>query len=886
MSETTPKSVLFLSYSRRDIGLVRQLDSAIRRRNSDTWVDKKSIPSAAEWMAEIRRGIASASGFVFVMTPHSLASRICRAELSIATELSKRLLPIRPYTKDRWEAAQAKVIETLGAEADFKVPTELSKLNYIDIADFVDLENPFEGLVDQLIEASIQDLDWLNRHTRLEQDVQRWINARYSASALLRGNLLDEAEEMLEAKGKDPRLSALQREIIVASRTEQRRILERDATELAGHILSLPDDRIGLGVMLTLEGLERYLPVPKLKGALRTLMSNWSQRTLMQHVAPVSCAVFVQKGERVLSACEDGRIRLFDADTGRLQQTMGEDDAPLEFLGLAEQPERAIVWSGNGGLQFLDFVTDDSSSIELISGEIQGLATSADGRLVVAACGTVPVVLDLDNQRKFNLPSHPAPIICVAVVRHQLVLTCCEDGRVRLFDLVTDTSSEISLPEDQTASRILVSPDATWAALAGPFTGIYIVDLETRKILDRLEAVSSALQLACDSQGARLALADIFGRVLVFDIHTRNLLLERQIFRRFARSLALNEDGSLLCAGSDDGAIAIVEISSAREQRYFGHSGVVTSVHFDDDARSIVSSGRDGTARVFQVLGSPVSLTIEHDAIVIGAELAPDGSRLVTAARDGAVRLFDAKAGKLHFERLGPEDELISATFVSSHEVIAAYKDGSIIMLDVAEGRETLHIETSPMETHCRARVMNGRRLVIGRFDEILRIVSLDDGNIVENLSPSDMEDLRSEYNLQTGRLANGVRVVFPEIEPHVPHLSVDGARIDLELPDVIADARLSPDGLVVAAASVNRPEVFVFDTATGELLSTLWVGHSVNGAAFGPDGRSIVATWLNAISIMDFPPFEELLAQARSQLHRKLTDEERAQFGLPRATA
>src|SRR5262245_5855070 len=111
MTMASPKnaSYLFLSYSRDDADLVWRLSEAIKARGWSTWVDRANIPSASEWMAEIRRGIESADGFVFVLTPSSLASRMCRVELSIAVDLSKRLLPLWPLNKAAWEAVQKRL---------------------------------------------------------------------------------------------------------------------------------------------------------------------------------------------------------------------------------------------------------------------------------------------------------------------------------------------------------------------------------------------------------------------------------------------------------------------------------------------------------------------------------------------------------------------------------------------------------------------------------------------------------------------------------------------------------------------------------------------------------------------------------------------------------
>src|ERR1700754_3185022 len=92
---------LFLSYARVDALLVE--------RGWKTWVDRSDIPSASDWMSAIRAGIEEADGFVFVMTPHSVASRMCRVELSIATQLAKRLLPLMPIDAATWANDTAKI---------------------------------------------------------------------------------------------------------------------------------------------------------------------------------------------------------------------------------------------------------------------------------------------------------------------------------------------------------------------------------------------------------------------------------------------------------------------------------------------------------------------------------------------------------------------------------------------------------------------------------------------------------------------------------------------------------------------------------------------------------------------------------------------------------
>ena len=75
---------VFISYAREDQDFVRQLHEALAQRNRETWVDWQDIPLTAQWWQEIQRGIEAADSFVFIISPDSIASEVCRDELEHA----------------------------------------------------------------------------------------------------------------------------------------------------------------------------------------------------------------------------------------------------------------------------------------------------------------------------------------------------------------------------------------------------------------------------------------------------------------------------------------------------------------------------------------------------------------------------------------------------------------------------------------------------------------------------------------------------------------------------------------------------------------------------------------------------------------------------------
>ncbi len=83
---------LFISYSRDDKAWVSELYRALRE-DYDAWMDRRII-AAADWWETILAEIEGCDCFIYVMTPKSVESIYCRAEVEHALALNKPVLPL------------------------------------------------------------------------------------------------------------------------------------------------------------------------------------------------------------------------------------------------------------------------------------------------------------------------------------------------------------------------------------------------------------------------------------------------------------------------------------------------------------------------------------------------------------------------------------------------------------------------------------------------------------------------------------------------------------------------------------------------------------------------------------------------------------------------
>ncbi len=96
-------SHIFVSYARKDIntedGIVRRLVARLRR-NFNIWLDKTGITAGTNWQNALEDAVKSGSALVFILSPNSVDSDWCKAEIDAARNAK---IPIVPYVYQKTE---------------------------------------------------------------------------------------------------------------------------------------------------------------------------------------------------------------------------------------------------------------------------------------------------------------------------------------------------------------------------------------------------------------------------------------------------------------------------------------------------------------------------------------------------------------------------------------------------------------------------------------------------------------------------------------------------------------------------------------------------------------------------------------------------------------
>jgi len=91
---TVSRNQVFISYSRKDVGLVNQLKSTLEDMGLETWIDREKIRPGDHWQDAITKALNESEIFLLVCSKDSLQSEWVRAELIAAQNKNKTILPI------------------------------------------------------------------------------------------------------------------------------------------------------------------------------------------------------------------------------------------------------------------------------------------------------------------------------------------------------------------------------------------------------------------------------------------------------------------------------------------------------------------------------------------------------------------------------------------------------------------------------------------------------------------------------------------------------------------------------------------------------------------------------------------------------------------------
>jgi WD40 repeat protein len=351
----------------------------------------------------------------------------------------------------------------------------------------------------------------------------------------------------------------------------------------AAHLLTPIEPRAALtDVLLSrLDGIAELAPAVDAYTAHRParprLRNRWPlpdqpdpalRRVLTGHVIVVTSCAVDRSGTRVLTTGHEGRVCIWDPETGTLERTLDGHTASVmagawaadgSWLVTAGYDRTARIW--NHG---------DGSTTLVLTGHERWITDCA-----VAPCGT-------------------------------WLVTTGGDGTARIWDARTGAVRRTLTGHDGGTEGCAIAPNGEWLVTVGAdhTARIWSVDADTAPLV--LEGHRRLVNdCAIASDGSWLATASGDGTIRTWDATTGAPRAELVGHVGSVAAVAIAPDDSLIVSAGQDGTVRLWDpITGAPRRVLRGHTDWVTDCAFHPQLRWIVTTGKDGVVRIWDRYGS------------------------------------------------------------------------------------------------------------------------------------------------------------------------------------------------------------------------------------------------------------------------------------------
>lgn len=889
---------IFLSYSRKDSTTAQKLIKAFESTDLDVWVDWEDIPPAVGWLDQILQGIEQADAFIFLVSPDSLTSEVCKVEVAHAHKNSKRIIPI--LVRD---------VEPKSAEEIIR------DLNWILLRELDD----FDKALEKIQQAINIDVDWLREHRLLQVRALDW-DRKKDPSLLLRGGDLRSAVKLISIHdASDPKPSELQKVYISFSRRAER---VRTIAWVSAAVALL------VTVLLSIVAWnQRQAAVKYAQEAIRSAEAAEKARDEADSnaIAAIAAKAKAIENEKVAKAQRStARAQIYQSRTGGLftssllaidsMERIPSSEAeailrknisllPIPVVQLGRQGSILHIEVSPDGTSFVSTSDDgtacltrfeDGKDIYCVksSGSVLDAAFSPDGKILVIsdASGEVQILDAADGTLKKQLDLGVSVRDVNISPDGTLLAMARDDARITLITLSDyEFTSEFSVYGNLRVTAF--SPNGEWFAAASDLGALTFWNLGTGDIISGGAHRGEVFEIAFSPDSLRLISGSADNCAVLTSPSSGKQILKVLNEDRVS-NVAFSPDGTWFVTASDDFRIRVWDANSGEERFRLLQESIVKEVKVSPDGKWIASTGSDRTVRVWSAAnGAEVyQIPLKAEGKVLG--FSPDAAYLVAGDADGNISIWDISAlnmntGYMRFDEfvwniemspkgdwftastkgqvwvLDPEhfatqtapssrplinfkdDEITNLAIDPQGNLLAlSTKDGKVVVVDVAQGGAARTLIASGPE-QALAFSDDGGTLFIGSKDGLLQYRSLnsEDNGVLR-------QETTAIYSItvsSTNQLAVGMDDKIILLEPGSP-----ASETALDAPGRNQWVEFSPDGSILASNTTSgRTYIWQIQDAEFDHVADLSSGL-ISSMSFSPNGKRLFLGETDQILIFD----------------------------------
>lgn len=376
--------------------------------------------------------------------------------------------------------------------------------------------------------------------------------------------------------------------------------------------------------------------------------------------SPVDVMVPSRDATRLAVACADHAIRIMEAASGAVQQTLTAHTEAVQSLHFSVDASRLV--SAGEDRRVIAWDTARGRPLEVLQtdGELGLVMLGAGPRDLVMCSAEQPLALRTMALER-SLVGHQSRIASLAFgLDGTIVFSAAVDGLIRC-STAADGQLRFELNHGAALHMLALSADGQWLATAGDDRQVRLWSAANGQPGRPLAEFKSEVSAVCFSADSRRVVGSstAAGDVRVFDVASGEL--EQGFARHTGSVLALasvvvaQPEGEPLQAVASVGADQTVRIwPLIAGRRLAGHTANITCLATLAAANeSLLSGAEDGTVRQWNLTDGQLQRQYDLGGAVQALAARPDGKRIAAAGMNRVVRLWDAENAQLLAELKG-----------------------------------------------------------------------------------------------------------------------------------------------------------------------------------------------------------------------------------------
>ncbi|GLT81073.1 hypothetical protein SLA2020_524790 [Shorea laevis] len=308
----------------------------------------------------------------------------------------------------------------------------------------------------------------------------------------------------------------------------------------------------------------------------------------------------------------------------------------------------------------------------------------------------------------------------------QIVLTSSPDGPVTAYDTASGAIlARFSSSRSPRNGLTLIGNSFIAASHVSPETGsgsIHLYNWWSLTASHNLPLSEPVAPLVASPDGLYLFAGGLSGKIYTLLIPSGELLRSYSAHNKPVSCLRVNEDGSLLISGGDDGTIAFVPIFQLVEaqneqnptrlmvRRFLAHDGAVTAIASSVGlcSNTIITTSLDCTYRFWRVADREHLIrTVRFPCAIMGVAVNQTHPELYAAGSDGSIYKESFKVRSKKDMNQSPElirwpqkhDSMVVGLVMvnEGQTLVSAAEDGNVSIWDTETGQEILSLANIEM---------------------------------------------------------------------------------------------------------------------------------------------------------------------------------------------